>query len=223
MKVQVETTRQIPTMTTRIGRVRILSEVEAIVAHELGELIGASLHQSSNPKKCTLTNTSVISLTLATDHLQVQLGIGVDQHTRDHLAEVLLGGDSTLEAICDALREMANTAGGAIRRAALDDGMSFAMGLPSNDNVFQSEKRRRSFAITDANGLYLECVMTMSANVPTRVNVSELREGMVIMTDIVDESGEVIVPAGSSLTETTAERISTLLGRDSQVEICLAS
>ncbi len=222
MKVKVDISRPIPTMTMRIGRVRIFSEVENIVAQELGELLGTTLHQSSNRSSRMLAHTSVISLTLAADHLHLQLGIGVDEHTRAHLSDVLLGGDATLEAICDALREMANTAGGAIRRAALDDGMSFAMGLPSNENVFASEKRRRGFAITDANGLYLECVVTVSANLPTSVTVSELREGMVIMTDVVDERGQVVVAAGSSLTETSAERITSVLGRESHVEISKA-
>jgi hypothetical protein len=212
-------TRPLPTMTMRIGRVRIFSEVENIVANELGELLGTSLHQSKKPTAHDLTHTSVISLTLAADHLQIQLGIGVDEPTREHLAEVLLGGDSTVEAICDALREMANTAGGAIRRAAMDDGMCFAMGLPTNDNVFASEKRRRGFAITDANGLYLECVVTVSANRAKRIDVSELREGMVIATDICDETGAIVVAAGSSLTATTAEHIGTLLARGSLVEI----
>jgi hypothetical protein len=168
-------------------------------------------------------HTSVIALTLASDHLQFQLGIGVDERTRDHLTDVLLGGDETIEAIRDALREMANTAGGAIRRAAMDDGMTFSMGLPTNENVFASEKRRRGFAITDAKGLYLECVVTVSANKPKRVDVSELCEGMVIATDIVDEDGDVLVAAGSSLTTTTAERISAVLARGSQVEITAAS
>jgi hypothetical protein len=205
-------------MTMRIGRVRIFSEVESIVAQELGELLGASLHRSMTGSR-SLAHTSMISLTLAADHLQLQLGIGVDERTRDHLGDVLLGGDCTIEAILDALREMANTAGGAIRRAALDDGMSFAMGLPSNENVFASEKRRRGFAITDANGLYLECVVTVSANVPTAVRASDLREGMVIMRDVVDESGTVVVAAGSSLTDTTAERVRSVLGCNGNVEI----
>ena len=207
-----------PTMTMRIGRVRIFSEVESIVAQELGELLGASLHQSKGGLR-SLSHTGTISLTLAADHLQMQLGIGVDEHTRQQLTEALLGGDTTIEAILDVLREMANTAGGAIRRAALDDGMSFAMGLPSNENVFASEKRRRGFAITDANGLYLECVVTVSANVPTSVRASDLREGMVIMRDVVDEDGTVVVAAGSSLTETTAERVSSVLGSSCNVEI----
>jgi hypothetical protein len=219
MKATAETTRPVPTMTMRIGRIRIFTEVETIVAKELGELLGASLHHSKTNSARSLSHTSVISLTLAADHLQLQLGIGVDEHTREHLTEMLLGGDATLEAICDALREMANTAGGAIRRAALDDGMSFAMGLPSNENVFASEKRRRGFAITDANGLYFECVVTFSANMPMRVSVSDLREGMVIMSEVVDETGAVIVAAGSSLTQTSAERISAVLGCGTLVEI----
>lgn len=223
MKVTAETSNPSSSMTMRIGRVRIFSEVEAIVASELGELLGAPLHHSPKPAPRTLLNTSAIALTLATDHLQIELGIGVDERTRDHLSDVLLGGDSTVEAISDALREMANTAGGAIRRAALDDGMCFAMGLPTNDNVFGSEKRRRGFAITDANGLYLECVVTVSANRSKRIDVADLCEGMVIATDILDESGNILVASGGSLTATTAERIRAVLARGSQVEISTQS
>jgi hypothetical protein len=42
------------------------------------------------------------------------------------------------------------------------------------------------------------------------------------MSDIVDASGDVVVAAGSSLTETTAERITTVLGCGSHVDISQA-
>jgi hypothetical protein len=214
-------TRPPLTLTMRLGRVPILGEVETIVAHELGELLGASLQRSATEPR-SLACTSVISLTLASDHLHVQLGLGVDERTRDHLTEALLGGDTTVEAICDALREMANTAGGAVRRAALGDGIRLAMGLPTNDNVFSSEKRRTVFAITDENGLYLECVLAVSANVPTTVKVSELREGMVIVDDVVDSGGTRVAEGGSLLTQSTAEQINTVLDCSSEVEISKA-
>jgi hypothetical protein len=204
-------TTPMPTLTMRIGEVKVLQDIERIVAKELGELLGTSLQHTEGAQR-PLVHTSVIPLTLVSDHVLVQLGIGVDEATRDKLVEVLLGGDGSCDAMRDALREMANTAGGAIRRAALDDGVSFSIGLPSDDNVFSGAGAgQRAWTVSDGNGLQLDCTVAMTANRPRRVDVGELREGMVVTRDVVATDGAVVVPAGTSLTTATAQQIGRVL------------
>jgi hypothetical protein len=216
-------TTPMPTLTMRIGEVKVWKDIERIVASELGELLGTSLNLSQAPEPAPasprpLVHTSVIPLTLVSDHLLVQLGIGVDEATRDQLVEVLLGGDNSGDALRDALREMANTAGGAIRRAALDDGVSFSIGLPSNENLFAASSHQRVWTISDGNGLQLDCTVALSANQPLRVHATDLREGMVLARDILGHDGSILITAGTSLTRTTADQIRDIAS-DREIEV----
>jgi hypothetical protein len=160
----------------------------------------------------------VIPLTLVSDHLLVQLGIGVDERTRDQLVNMLLGGDNSVEAVRDALREMANTAGGAIRRAALADGVSLAIGLPSNENLFGADGKRRTWRICDDNGLVLDCMVVLSPNRSVHVTPSQLREGMVLAREVMGPDDTVIAPAGTRLTQTTIEQIERFAGPHLEIE-----
>ena len=206
-------------ITVRIGRVRVLGDLEQIVADELGQLLGTRLVSVVGLTR-PLSHTSVIPLTLVSDHLRVQFGIGVDEATREQLCDVLLGGDRTSDATLDALREMANTAGGAICRAALNDGISFSIGLPSNENLFSSAPGRgREWTITDGKSLYLDCMVMMSEDRTRHVAACDLREGMVLTYGIVDGLGEAVVEAGRTVTRTTIEEIVRVLGPTCPVEV----
>lgn len=207
----------LPSITMRINAVKVWKDLERIVASELGDLLGTSLHPAEAEGEQPLVHTSVIPLTLVSQHLLVKLGIGVDENTRAQLVDVLLGGEDNKEAVLDALREMANTAGGAIRRAALDDGVSFSIGLPSNENLFAADGRRRVWRVSDDNGLALECTVTLSSNHPERVPLTELREGMVLAREVIGDDGLVIASAGTCLTQTTIDQIAALM--DPSVEI----
>jgi len=206
-------------ITVRIDRVRVLGDFEQIVAIELGQLLGTTL-QTAVGVTLPLSHTSVIPLTLVSDHIRIQFGLGVDEATREQLCDVLLGGDRTSDATLDALREMANTAGGAICRAALVDGVSFSIGLPSNENLFKAAPGRgREWTITDGKSLFLECMIMMSEDNTRHVCAAELREGMVLTYGIVDTSGATVADQGRMLTRTTIEEIVRALGPTCPVEV----
>jgi hypothetical protein len=56
-----------------------------------------------------------------------------------------------------------------------------------------------------------------------RVPASKLREGMVLTHDLRNESGALVVTAGSRLTSSTAERVAKLLGDRFSVEVASAA
>ncbi|HEY4056534.1 MAG TPA: hypothetical protein VGM39_07985 [Kofleriaceae bacterium] len=80
--------------------------------------------------------TGAIPLTLVAERLIVRVGLGVDAATRTRIQTDLLGNDASAPALADAMREMANIAGGAIRRSAFESGLTFTRGLPSNETLF---------------------------------------------------------------------------------------
>jgi hypothetical protein len=206
-------------MTTRIGRVRVWSEVERIVAIELGELLGTSLICGTQATTSPI-HTSVVPLTMASDLLRIEIGLGVDERTRDHLRELLLGGDESHEAMADALREMANTAAGAIRRAALDDGDCLAIGLPSNDNLFIETLGKRQVWTMSDKSMWLQCVVAASPNQGRAVPARELCEGMVLSKDVVAVEGLVVAEAGIAITDATAQTIVSAVGGTRPIQVC---
>lgn len=202
-------------LARRPPQLKAWSDIETIVARELGELLGTALHCTPGETR-DLVHTSSIPLT--SNLVSLQVGLGIDQHTGGQLGERILGGDHSQDAMRDALREMANMAGGAIRRAALDDGMSFAVGLPSNENPF-GVPRCRAFTIGDGQGFQLECMIAVSTNVTTHVPAGQLEEGMVLAQNILGNDGDVVHHRGTLLTRTTAASIAGLLGAHATVEV----
>lgn len=209
-------------MTIRIGRVRVFQELEDIVTAELAALLGRPLRRITGERN-PIVHSSVVPLTLVSDHLAVNLGLGVDAVARDKLRELLLGGDENCEAMLDALREMANTAGGAVCRVALDQGAMFTLGLPSNDDVFRAGRgKRREWAITDDDGLYLTCVAMLSENRTTRVAPSELRVGMALVSDAVHPiTGRTVALANCALTQTAIDAIAESFDDTTRIEVAL--
>lgn len=196
--------------------IKLWSDIERIVARELGELLGTALHCAPGEMR-EFVHTSSIPLT--SNLVSLQIGLGIDQRSEGQLGDRILGGDVSEEAVRDALREMANTAGGAIRRAALEDGMSFAVGLPSNDNPFGDGVRCRAFTIGDGNGLQLECMIAVTTNVTAHVPARHLDEGMVLAQHVHAADGRIVHPRGTLLTSTTAIDIRELVGEAATIEV----
>jgi hypothetical protein len=204
--------------TAPIRRAKAWHDLEAIIARELGELLGTTLRAASAASR-QLVHTSAIPLTSVTQRMSLNFGLGIDERTNGQLRDLLLGGDPSTDAMQDALREMCNTAGGAIRRAALDDGMSLSVGLPSDKNSFGSTSESRIFTITDGKGVQIECAVQITTNAPARVGAQDLCEGMVLACDIKDVSGGVVHPRGTVLTATTISSIAELMGNATTIDI----
>ncbi|HEY4058046.1 MAG TPA: hypothetical protein VGM39_15635 [Kofleriaceae bacterium] len=200
-----------PTVTKRIKFVGVWDEIEAVVADELGALLGTNFvpvtHDCEQP-----TYTSVISLTFTNDRLMIQLGIGIDERGRSHLQQILLGGDGSDEVLRDALREMANTAGGAISRKGLQEGRDIALGLPSNDNEFtEASGKRRAWHMTNGEGLRIECVASARKSDPYLVPASALVEGMVVVAVLNDAKGKMLAAPGTRVTTGLARTITAAI------------
>lgn len=227
------------TLTTRIRKISVLSGLENIIAGGLSELVGTTLRVTGPPSLDPITTaivaTSAIPLTLITERLICRIGLGIDAATRARIQADLLGNDTSTPALADAMREMANIAGGAIRRSAFDQGLTFTLGLPSNETLFSPQTppthgpasdaskshptKRSFFVLTDGAAHRVDCVVVISANDPRAVSAKDLREGMVLARDVLNPMGVLLVPSGAHVTRTTAEQINRLLGPTASIEV----
>jgi hypothetical protein len=201
-----------PTVTQKLATFPMWKQIDQIVGAELGELIGEPFTPDLEMFS-TVVQASSIPLTLTTEQIQIRIGLGIDFASMGALQSTLLGGDTSPDAIADAMRELANTAGGAIKRTALDSGVEFTIGLPSNANILAHEGKpvHRAWTLRSASGVSFVCVAIATSNAPKVVPTRDLREGMVLARDVRNAMGVLIAPAGTNMTRTTCEQLARIL------------
>jgi hypothetical protein len=60
---------------------------------------------------------------------------------------------------------------------------------------------------------FVHAVLAVRPTPRIRVKANMLREGMIVAVDVINEAGVLMVPGGTRLTETAAERIRRLMPR----------
>jgi len=198
-----------------------------LVAEDLGEMAGRPFVVSPGwPAQFTTSARSAsIPMSLAGDQLELRLSIVADGIGLTWVREALLGDPAANdEATRDALRELANTAGGALKRAALSESITLTTGIPCDDTVsrFPGKHACWSLKVEGGEGC-LAVVGEIRTRSNERISAAQLTEGMVLAHDIRNEGGVLLVPAGSRLTATSASRLATLLGPRYFLEVAPAA
>lgn len=204
-------TRNKRSVSTALARIPAWQPVEQVVVGELAALLGVALvPQPAGPYQGA--QISEIHLVVAAEQLDVRLLIEADDDACRLVAERLLGGDASVPAVQDALREMANTAAGALKRAALADGVDFTLGLPSNPSLTASEPGHRRWHACTAAGAALAISLALTTADLRLVPATALREGMIVVRDVLNGAGLLLASAGTLLTRTSAARLAALIG-----------
>ncbi len=170
---------------------------------------------------------STLVLSLAREQLEMRLTVETDALSATTLASRILGEDDANESVIrDLLGEVANTLAGAFSRSAAAEGMSFTAGLPapatpSNPSSSAPVLSRWVGVAAGEVHVYVSCVARVKANV--RIRTGELREGMVLANDLINESGALLVRAGTRLTSSTVNRVQRMLAGHEIVEVADAA
>jgi two-component system chemotaxis response regulator CheY len=161
-----------------------------------------------------------IVLALPSEHLELRTSVAVESKAKGALGEAILGDpEATDDAVRDVLRELANTAAGAVRRVALTEKVTFTPGLP-DDGLFPIVDPSRCWtARVKAANLCLGIAADLTSRANERVPAEELKEGMVVAHDLQTATGELILRGGTRITTTAAERVIRLLGAKFLVEV----
>jgi CheY-like chemotaxis protein len=211
-----------------LARTATWKNMAALVAEDLGALVGQiAMPVAGWPKAFgrELRGAS-ITMSLAADQIEIRITVMGDRPALRWLGEVILGDAASPEAaLDDVLREFANTAGGAVKRAALPENVTLTTGIPTNVTSIRTEGSQvQSWTIPlDGGKANLALLGEIRKRENQRVPVSDLREGMVLAHDLRTDSGALLVTAGSRLTSTTAERLSQVLGPRFFVEVATAA
>lgn len=203
-------------------------EVEQVVTADISDMLGQNLTVDAG-KVTPVVMSAEIPLSLPAEQLEFRISVGFDQGARAKLGEVLLGDPSAPDAaMSDVVREIANTAGGAFKRAALSEGIALTTGLPTNgagarDGSDATAAKVRPWVGRSELGFGLTFTAQILSRKNQRVTAHTLREGMVIARDLKNEAGVLLIPAGTRLTSSTVERLTKLLGATFLVEVANAA
>lgn len=200
---------------------------------ELGNLVAEDLSQLSGPLDvCEVAalegslHIGSITLSLASDETEMRVSVAVEPSRVQSLGALLLGDESpSRAALDDMLRELANTAGGAVKRAALLEHVTATTGLPVNETrtIPAGEGRRCWLATIRGTNVRMGFVGEVLRRANQRVAAAELREGMVLAHDLHNHHGALVMAGGTRLTATSAGRVASLLGEHYLVEVALAA
>lgn len=211
-----------------VARLRAWQDMGAIVANDLAQVLGHPLEVLAGwPKRFGHgVRGAMMGMSLPSDRTDVRLSLAVDAATAVWLSSALLGDAGADEAsVDDVLRELVNTAAGAVKRAAFPEQVVMTTGIPSAmDRVpLEGEGVQRFTLSGDAGKVCLAVAAEIRRTERQRVPASKLREGMVLAHDLRTETGALLVAAGSRLTRTTATRIAQMLGERFLVEVAVAA
>ncbi len=198
-----------------------------LVASDLSQIAGCAFSVSEGwPARFVgACRTATIPMSLAGDQLEVRVSIAVDEPTLKWLRDSVLCDPLAVEAATDdALREFANTAGGAVKRAALCEGVTLTTGIPFNDNAATSAGPRSCWTLRlSCDGPCIAVVGEVRSRQNQRVAATELCEGMVLAHDVRNQGGVLLVPAGARLTGVTAAKLAQTLGPRFFLEVAAPS
>ncbi len=206
-----------------IRRLRSCQQLGAIVAADLAQVVGQPLEISSGSLSTARPlRGATIRMTLASEQTDLCISVLVEPSSLSALGAQLLGDAQAPEsATDDILRELANAAGGAVKRMGLVEGITLTTGLPENVHApaLESDRARFWVAAMKESGVRIAIVGEIQSHANKKIAASELREGMVVARDLCNEGGILLVAAGTRLTATTADRITRFLGKRVVVEV----
>jgi len=207
-----------------ITRLNIWKTMGEVVAADLAQMVG-----DDGPVRAGWPEGfgrdlrgATIPMSLPSDQLEVRVSILADRPVIQWLGGVLLGDPKAEEpAMNDVLRELANTAGGAVKRAALPEGIALTTGIPMNEAPVPAlgERTKSWMMPINAGKSCLAIVGELRSHENQRVAASELCEGMVLVHDLRSGDGTLLVRAGARFTSTTATRVAQMLGPRFLIEV----
>jgi len=200
-----------------------------ILAGALSEILGVvTLAEKKSPAVFAGARFgATIPLNLPNERLEVRLTIAADGPAAPVIANILFGTSEGIEdaALRDTMRELANTAGGALKRSFVEEELVVAMGLPvdsTKPGPAGPGTRWWIAALPDGVGALLLCCELVERK-NQRVPAAALREGMVVVSDLRSSAGALLVAGGTRVTATSADRIGRALGDRFLVEVACTS
>ncbi|HEX4455312.1 MAG TPA: hypothetical protein VH143_30845 [Kofleriaceae bacterium] len=206
-----------PITKPRAEEARAWTFLGDVVADDLETMVGRPLRVVRGTGTLAETRSASIPMVFARDHLELAISLAADAAACRWLGDNLLGDPAAgPDALDDVLREMANVAGGAVKRAMLPEGVVLSIGIPVAGDARTAQTlgttaTARTWRIFLDDGVSIALVAETRARPNQHVPARKLIEGMVLVSDVRNAAGVLLLPSGTRLTSTTAEKLGRLL------------
>lgn len=222
-------------MSLEIEELQAWMSADRLVAESLGEWFGAPMVR--RPSDCQSWRPELaaeLALTSTNARRRLRVTLQSDQQSLQTLCDRLFGAAADgekhdLSLLEDLLREATNVSAGAIKAAALHEGVILTTGLPVSlplDAVReQASALVQRFALDlqdDQNTRVRMIVVLRSHEAESQPrSVENLRDGMVVLYDVSDDQGAVLASAGTRLTSYNVTTIAQRLDAGHLVEVAI--
>ena len=164
-----------------------------------------------------------IRLASAKHQAEIRIALATDKASAGALAEGLFGAESP-DLMADMFQELANMWMGDLKAAFNEREIEFTGGLPVSltrekyDGYLTGSLRSEEYLLSsDGSKVIVRVGVCSKRN--TNVKVAALREGMVIAKDVCNDSGILMISAGTRLSERTVDRLHSLLPMDQKIVV----
>lgn len=205
---------------------RALQNLGCAIAEDISQMVGQGISASEGFPEGFQEGlaAATIPMSLADARVEIRVSVVVDDRAARWFKGAVLGNpDAGDDARDDALREFANLAGGALKRRALAENITLTTGIPLTEQ-FALSHGQRAWSLSAAEpGACIVLVAEVRSKENQRVAATALSEGMIVISDVCNDGGLLLVPAGSRLTSTSAARLGRLLGSRFFVDVAPAA
>ena len=210
----------------RPDRLRAWSSAPESFSATLGDMFGQTAHSDFDPGVPDSRQFAVLPVSFVAEGYVVRVRVGFAQGARDGVCEQLLGQPTTsLEESADVLRELANVLAGVWKRLATNEAVAFSLGLPADASAWDEEPclSRREWIVRGESGALVHVALELTQQRHELLTVPLLREGMVLVNDLHNVSGAMLLPGGTRLTRTHLSHLERALGCKAAVEVALVA
>lgn len=203
-------------------------EAAETVSQDLASLFGLSFRvESSGGAERDSSFFAMLPLYLPEEEKEIHLFVGADEKSAEALGEMMFcHPQCSHEEIRDLLCEAANVAAGALKRTLSAESKAVTTRLPRESDhsaVTKSSMRHKEWSITSEEGIHFDITLHLGEREPCMVAAGELREGMVLRTDIRTAGGGLLLKQGTRLTEAHLPRLIGAIGATRMVEVADAT
>jgi hypothetical protein len=199
---------------------------------KLREIVGQFLGQAATNASIgfdaapPVEKAASIPLMSGAHGVQIRIAVGADNKSALALAGKLFGPDAK-DLVDDMFGEVANVVMGAMKNHFSAEQLAFTGGLPSALPPKELTASATPFAhrhlfAFDIGGARLTMHLGMESKASSAVTVNELREGMVIARDLVNERGMLLLKGGTRLSSTMINKLADLLPARTSVPVMAA-
>ncbi|HSY25860.1 MAG TPA: response regulator [Polyangiaceae bacterium] len=196
-------------------------DIGKTLARGLSAATGKTLHETAAPSAGEKhdTRTTLVMVDVRS-RIRLELGIFTSiQAGRDLAKDVVGVRDPQADDVIELLAEMCNQTLGAVKTAMRAGGMHFTLFVPRTRFVQPASEwasqfpASRTVHLAGEAGLEMMLVLGARLCVVKTVDVALLRENMVLIDDVRDDSGALLAEAAARLTANMLVRIKMRAGR----------